>query len=122
MVTGSLGRRYARAILDLATEQKNLDKVGADLRGLAGAMKQSDELVSVLTNPAIRRADRRNRVNGRKVCHIARGGCAVHAHRAPYWPMHVGQSVRNSFSDNALQRCGKSWKWSHVCITLLRNR
>jgi F-type H+-transporting ATPase subunit delta len=59
MVTGSLGRRYARAILDLATEQNNLDKVGADLRGLAQAMKTSDELVSVLTNPAIRRADRR---------------------------------------------------------------
>jgi F-type H+-transporting ATPase subunit delta len=59
MVTGSLGRRYARAILDLATEQKNLDKVGGDLHALAAAMKESAELVSVLTNPAIRRADRR---------------------------------------------------------------
>jgi F-type H+-transporting ATPase subunit delta len=59
MITGSLGRRYARAILDLATEGKSLDKVGADLRGLAGAMKTSPELVSVLTNPAIRRADRK---------------------------------------------------------------
>ena len=59
MITGSLGRRYARAIFDLGTDQKNLDKVGADLRGLAAAMKESGELVSVLTNPAIRRADRK---------------------------------------------------------------
>src|SRR5205085_1516908 len=59
MITGSLGRRYAKAILALGTDHNNLDKVGADLRGLAAAMKQSPELVSVLTNPAIRRADRK---------------------------------------------------------------
>jgi F-type H+-transporting ATPase subunit delta len=59
MVTGSLGRRYARAILDLGQAQGNLDRVGADLRGLAAALKESAELVSVLTNPAIRRADRK---------------------------------------------------------------
>jgi F-type H+-transporting ATPase subunit delta len=58
MVTGSLGRRYARAIIDLAQAQGNLDKVGADLRGLAAAMKTSAELASALTNPAIRHADR----------------------------------------------------------------
>lgn len=59
MVTGSLARRYARAILAIGLEHKNLDKLGADLRALAGAMKTSAELVSVLTNPAIRRADRK---------------------------------------------------------------
>jgi F-type H+-transporting ATPase subunit delta len=59
MVTGSLARRYARAIIELGTEQKNLDRMGAELRALAGAMKESAELVSSLTNPAIRRADRR---------------------------------------------------------------
>ena len=59
MVTGSLARRYARAIIELGTEQKNLDRVGGELRALAGAMKESPELVSSLTNPAIRRADRR---------------------------------------------------------------
>lgn len=58
MVTGSLGRRYARAIIDLGSAQGNLDKVGADLRGLAATMKTSAELASALTNPAIRRADR----------------------------------------------------------------
>lgn len=63
MLSGSLGRRYARAILDLGQTQGNLDRVGADLRGLTAAMKTSSELVSALTNPAIRRADRRKVVD-----------------------------------------------------------
>jgi len=59
MVTGSLARRYARAVIELGTEHKNLDQIGAELRSLARAMHESAELVSSLTNPAIRRADRR---------------------------------------------------------------
>ena len=59
MVTGSLARRYARAVLELGNANGNLDKIGADLRSLAKAMHDSTELVTVLTNPAIRRADRR---------------------------------------------------------------
>jgi F-type H+-transporting ATPase subunit delta len=55
MVTGSLARRYARAAMQLA----NPDHVAAQLRVLARAMTDSAELVSSLTNPAIRRADRR---------------------------------------------------------------
>ena len=64
MVTGSLARRYARAIVEIGTEHKNLDKLGADLRSLAKAMHDSAELVTVLTNPAIRRADRRRVIDG----------------------------------------------------------
>ena len=59
MVTGSLARRYARAVIELGTAHDNLDLLGNELRALAGAMKQSPELMSSLTNPAIRRADRR---------------------------------------------------------------
>ena len=59
MVTGSLARRYARAVLELGIANGNLDKIGGDLRSLAKAMHDSQELVDVLTNPAIRRADRR---------------------------------------------------------------
>jgi F-type H+-transporting ATPase subunit delta len=59
MVTGSLARRYARAILEIGTANKNLDKLGGDLRSLAKAMHDSAELVTALINPAIRRADRR---------------------------------------------------------------
>jgi F-type H+-transporting ATPase subunit delta len=59
MVTGSLARRYARAVLEIGTAHGNLDKLGADLRSLAKAMHESAELVTALINPAIRRADRR---------------------------------------------------------------
>ncbi len=63
MVTGSLSRRYAKAILQIGVAQGNLDRIGADLRGLAGAMKESTELQTALANPAIRRNDRRGVVN-----------------------------------------------------------
>jgi F-type H+-transporting ATPase subunit delta len=59
MVTGSLARRYARAVLEIGTANKNLEKIGGDLRSLAKAMHDSPELVTALINPAIRRADRR---------------------------------------------------------------
>ncbi len=64
MVKGSLARRYARAVFELGTAAGNLDKLGADLRSLANAMKVSDELASALTSPAIRRADRRKILDG----------------------------------------------------------
>jgi F-type H+-transporting ATPase subunit delta len=54
MVTGSLARRYAKAILAL-----NDAKIATDLRALAKAMHDSAELVGSLTNPAIRKSDRR---------------------------------------------------------------
>jgi F-type H+-transporting ATPase subunit delta len=64
MVTGSLARRYARAVIQIGTTHDNLDQIGADLRSLAHAMHASAELVTVLTNPAIRRADRRRVIDG----------------------------------------------------------
>jgi F-type H+-transporting ATPase subunit delta len=64
MVTGSLARRYARAVVAIGAAGGNLDKLGADLRSLAHAMRDSTELVTVLTNPAIRRADRRRVLDG----------------------------------------------------------
>ena len=64
MVTGSLSRRYARAVLELGTEGKNAEAMAADLRSLGHAMRDSVELQSALTNPAIRRADRRLVLDG----------------------------------------------------------
>jgi len=64
MVTGSLARRYARAVVEIGTANGNLDKIGADLGTLARAMHDSPELVTALTNPAIRRADRRKVIDG----------------------------------------------------------
>jgi len=64
MVTGSLARRYARAAVQIGTAHGNLEKIGADLQTLAHAMHGSSELVTVLTNPALRRADRRRVIDG----------------------------------------------------------
>lgn len=63
MAAGSLARRYAKAVLEIGQAHGNLDKIGGDLRSLAKAMKDSAELQSSLTNPAIRRADRRKVVD-----------------------------------------------------------
>jgi len=60
MASGSLARRYAKAVLELG----NTEKISADLRQLAGAMKTSAELQQALTNPAIRRGDRRKVLDG----------------------------------------------------------
>jgi len=64
MLSGSLARRYAKAVFEIGVEQGGLDKLGADIRALGLAMKESPELVAVLTSPAIQRADRRKVVDG----------------------------------------------------------
>jgi len=80
MVTGSLARRYARAVLEIGTANGNLDKIGADLRSLAKAMRESAELVTALTNPAIRRADRRRVIDGL----LQRIGAELHSKNLVY--------------------------------------
>ena len=64
MVTGSLARRYAKAIFDIGSQQGDLAKLGQDLRSLAKAMNESKELGTALTNPAIRRSDRKKVIDG----------------------------------------------------------
>ena len=59
MVTGSLSRRYARAFVQIGVAGNNLDVMGAELRSLAKALKDSPELGVTLTNPAFPRSDRR---------------------------------------------------------------
>jgi len=63
MITGSLSRRYAKALFDLGVAQHNLERVGPDVKSLAAAMKSSTELSSVLSSPAIRRSERRKVVD-----------------------------------------------------------
>jgi F-type H+-transporting ATPase subunit delta len=80
MVTGSLARRYARAILEIGAANGSLDKFGADLRSLAKAMHESAELVTALINPAIRRADRRRVIDAL----LERIGAAPHMRNLVY--------------------------------------
>lgn len=64
MVSGSLARRYAKAVFDIGVAQGSLERIGADLRTLGKAMKESPELAPTLASPAIRRGDRRNILAG----------------------------------------------------------
>ena len=63
MISGSLARRYAKAVFQIGVEQGGLDKLGTDIRSFAAAMKESHELEAVLTSPAIQRAERRKIVD-----------------------------------------------------------
>ncbi len=80
MVTGSLARRYARAVMELAADGGSLDKIANDLRTLARAMIESAELVTVLTNPAIRRNDRRRVIDAL----LQRASAQVHTKNLVY--------------------------------------
>ena len=49
----ALGRRYAKALLDLAREQGEIDPVLRDVGALAGAWKISPELREIVRNPVV---------------------------------------------------------------------
>ena len=59
MLAGSLARRYAKAIMDLAIAKGAVDKVGTDLRTLATAYKTQPELAQVLANGSFPKAQRK---------------------------------------------------------------
>lgn len=51
MSTGTLARRYARALLELATEQRQVDRVKKDIEELAAMWAGSTELRELFANP-----------------------------------------------------------------------
>ena len=51
----ALGRRYAKALLDLAREQGDMDVVLRDVGTLSGAWKVSAELRAIVRNPVVPR-------------------------------------------------------------------
>lgn len=53
MSVGPLARRYARAILDLATEAGQVDQLGEELSQFAGMWSESEELRNVFANPEV---------------------------------------------------------------------
>jgi F-type H+-transporting ATPase subunit delta len=58
MVNVSIARRYARALLDVATETGRADAVSEQLSSVSGALSQNRELADVLFNPAYSREQR----------------------------------------------------------------
>lgn len=64
MVNVSIARRYARALLDVASEAGRVDAVAEQLTAFARAFAKSPELTDVLLNPAYTRTQRSQVVEG----------------------------------------------------------
>lgn len=56
-------RRYAGALIQLATEMKKLEKVGADMKLIEESVSASKELDLFFANPVIEKAKKRSVVN-----------------------------------------------------------
>ncbi|MFW6049592.1 MAG: F0F1 ATP synthase subunit delta [Myxococcota bacterium] len=56
---GTLARRYAKALLELAEEQGQLEQVGRELAGLREAWDASEDLRDAFENPAVTAEQRR---------------------------------------------------------------
>jgi F-type H+-transporting ATPase subunit delta len=59
MLVGSIARRYAKALFDLAVEQNKVEAWAESLRSLKQAVESSEELRDVLVNPIYTREQRR---------------------------------------------------------------
>ena len=59
MASGSIARRYARALMGIGVDNKNFETLGRQVSALAEAMKISPELSQTLSNPAFPRSDRK---------------------------------------------------------------
>ncbi len=59
MVTGSLARRYAKALLAIGVSDNNFEQLGKEVANVAAAFDSSLELVSALTNPLFSEDNRR---------------------------------------------------------------
>ncbi len=60
----SIARRYARALLEVASERGSVDLVMDQLTGFAQVLQQSPDVADVLVNPAFTRAQRLAVVDG----------------------------------------------------------
>jgi F-type H+-transporting ATPase subunit delta len=59
MITGSLARRYARALLDIGAAKNTFEQLGQELDALAAAYSSSKDLTEALTNPVFPQSRRR---------------------------------------------------------------
>jgi F-type H+-transporting ATPase subunit delta len=59
MITGSVARRYARALMQVAQKTNAVDAFAAELEALATLFRQSRELVDLMVNPAFGAGERR---------------------------------------------------------------
>lgn len=59
MISGSIGRRYAKALFSLAVDQNRVEPWSDSLRALKAAVESSPELRDVLQNPVYSKDQRR---------------------------------------------------------------
>jgi F-type H+-transporting ATPase subunit delta len=59
MISGSIGRRYAKALFSLAVDQNRVEPWSDSLRALKGAVAGSADLRDILQNPAYGKEQRR---------------------------------------------------------------
>lgn len=59
MIKGSIAKRYAKALIELAQEENQVDQFGEELSAIAKVMEEVPELFNSLRNPAVPREKRR---------------------------------------------------------------
>ncbi len=64
MSSGSLSRRYAKALMEIGNEDGSYQGIGQDVASMANAIKASSELSGILSNPVFPRDDREKIVLG----------------------------------------------------------
>lgn len=58
MASGSLSRRYAKALMEIGNADGSFLRIGQDVASMAKAMKESTELSDLLSNPVFPRSER----------------------------------------------------------------
>ena len=58
-MTGMIARRYARALFDLAREERKIQETGEELETIARSFREVPALPAVLSSPATPRAERK---------------------------------------------------------------
>jgi len=59
MSSGSLARRYAKALMEIGNEDGSYQRIGQDVSAMAKAISSSSELTDLLSNPVFPGADRK---------------------------------------------------------------
>ena len=59
MINTTLAKRYAKALVDIGTEQNSLEKYGDELANLVGMIRESKDFRELLVNPVFTKEDKK---------------------------------------------------------------
>lgn len=63
MLGGAVGRRYAQALFEVASEKNNLDAIEEDLKGILSVIEKEKELQRVLYHPQVTAEKKKELIN-----------------------------------------------------------